>query len=102
MSLSNGSSSTSSAQSASGGYSAQVRLRLQIAGHELRLRQVGHDRIILRDADFPTEISKELTGVIIMTVDGVEDRWPVHLATPLREGRLVGDSRIVSLLPSSP
>jgi hypothetical protein len=81
------------------GYSGGVRLRLLIAGRELPLRQVAHDRIILNGNSIPVELVLDTRAEVVITVDGNIRRWPIQLATPVSGGRAVNGSRIISLLP---
>jgi hypothetical protein len=62
-------------------YSAKVRLRLEAEGKTWPLAKIGKDHIVpAAKIELPP-----CDAVVIMTVDGDERRWPVHLvdgATP--------------------
>jgi hypothetical protein len=57
------------------GYSADVRMHLNVNGHILAIGQLGPDFLILREAidHPPTDAS------IFLSIDGDERRWNVHL-----------------------
>ncbi len=57
------------------GYSADVRMQLNVNGFVLPIAQLGPDFIILRDraAHPPAEAE------IVLSIDGEESRWNVHL-----------------------
>ena len=57
------------------GYSADVRIHLNVNGYVLRVGQLGPDFVILRDP--PNHPPSK--GEIVLSIDGEESRWIVHL-----------------------
>ena len=57
------------------GYSAEVRLHLEVAGRILELAQIGPDSVILRT----TAEIHPCEAEVVMRVDGRQRRWPVYL-----------------------
>jgi hypothetical protein len=57
------------------GYSADVRMQLNVNGFVLPIGQLGPDFIILRNAPEHPPAEAE----IVMSIDGEESRWMVHL-----------------------
>ena len=57
------------------GYSADVRMQLNLNGHVLPIGQLGPDFIILRNAPEHRPAEAE----IVMSIDGKERRWMVNL-----------------------
>jgi len=57
------------------GYSADVRMQLNVNGFVLPIGQLGPDFIILRN---PTD-HPPTEAEIVMSIDGEERRWHVHL-----------------------
>ncbi len=57
------------------GHSAEVRMHLRLNGQVLPIAQLGPDFLVLKDPiDHPSADAE-----IDLTIDGVEDRWRVHL-----------------------
>jgi len=64
-------------------FSADVRMRLIINGHSLRIGQMGRDFLILDDTiDHPPGRAE-----LSFSVDGDEERWTVGLPSGLRLGQ---------------
>jgi hypothetical protein len=74
------------------GYSACVELQLIVGERIYDLHAIGPGRICLRD---PAELAP-CEALVVMQVDGHEDRWPVYLPDGLsankREARTVPHS----------
>ncbi len=79
---------------ASLGYSADVRMHLNVNGFVLSIGQLGPDFIILRNpAEHPPAEAE-----IVLSIDGEESRWNVHLP----EGIVVGRTRTRTALSPLP
>lgn len=66
------------------GYSADVRMQLNVNGFVLAIGQLGPDFIILRDSvDHPPTEAE-----IVMSIDGEESRWNVELPNGISPERL--------------
>jgi len=66
-------------------YSAKVRIRLHINGQTLPVAQIGDGRLF-----FDTPVTfEESTGVIVMTVDGQEERWHVTIPDQAEPSRII-------------
>ncbi len=68
----------------SNGHSADVRMTLFIDGQQLSVAQAGGDSIVLREP----ALLHSTAGVLVISIDGHEDRWRVTIAesdAPTRE-----------------
>jgi hypothetical protein len=64
------------------GHSADVRMRLLLNGHSLRIAQMGPNFLLLEDtADHPPA-----TAEVVVSVDGQAERWQVRLPNGLHSG----------------
>ena len=64
-------------------HSADVQIRLEVAGKSLNVGQVGRDFCILRDRIVTEPIDAEL----VVSIDGHMDRTKVFLPEGISEGR---------------
>jgi hypothetical protein len=76
----------------SGGYSAQVRIKLHVNGQIYRVAQIGGGRLIF---DSPVTFPKTV-GTVVMTVDGNEKRWHVEIPGHAEPTRIV-EANIISV-----
>lgn len=58
------------------GYSAEVRISVEVAGREYAVAQIGGDELTLRE---PAPLA-DLEGVVTMSIDGRARSWPVRLS----------------------
>ena len=75
------------------GYSADIRMRLNVNGFVLPIGQLGPDFIILRD---PTE-HPPADAEIVMSIDGEESRWNVHLPEGNSPGKVRTKTAVCSV-----
>lgn len=66
-------------------FSADVQMRLYVEGHELEIAQLGPDFLVLKT---PIDLGAA-DAEIHMTIDDVENRWPVYLPEGLSAGNAV-------------
>jgi len=60
----------------SDGYSSKVEILLELKEQTLRVAQVGPDSLILRE---PRQLPARTDAVLVITVDGQEERCHVHV-----------------------
>jgi len=66
-----------------GGHSAEVRITLSVGDRVFRAAQLGPDFVVLRTpVDHPPA-----TAEVVLTIDGSESRWRVHLPGGIRADR---------------
>ena len=70
---------------ANAGYSADVHIDLHIGGELIPVAQVGGGKIIFAR---PTTLPAA-SGVLVMTIDGQEQRWEVEIDTSPSPRRII-------------